>query len=83
MGLALKGPVCDTKEISLRHMPDTSGNELNGGGISVEKMKQVQQKLAKLLTPEQTQRAMSILHGLRAEATEKEKEAAVVSTQAM
>lgn len=79
MGSALKGPICDTKGINLRQMPDTSGNESNGGGITVEKMKKAQQQLSKLLTPEQTQRAMIVLQGLRAEATKKEKQATVVS----
>lgn len=79
IGKALEGPVCDMKEINSKQMLNKSDNESEGGGISVEKMKEAQQQLSKLLTPEQTQQAMMVLHGLRAEATEKEKQAAVVS----
>lgn len=72
MGLALQGPVCDKKEIDLRQLK-------GGGGITVDKMKEAQHELSKVLTPEQTQRGMIILRGLRADATEKERQAAVVS----
>lgn len=79
MSLALQGPVCGRKEIDLRQLLDTNSNESKGGGITVEKMREAQEKLSKVLKPEQTQRAMIILRGLRAEATQKEKQEAVVS----
>lgn len=60
-------------------MLDTSGNGSKAGGITVETMREAQDKLSQLLTPEQTQRAMIILRGLRADATQKEKQEAVVS----
>lgn len=78
IGMALKGPVCDTNDTNL--MLDKSGDESSESGITVEKMNEVQQQLSNLLTPEQTQLAMAILHGLRAEATEEEKQAAIVSS---
>lgn len=75
MGMALKRPVCDTKKTNLRQV----GNESNGGGIAVEKMKKLQQQLSEILETDQIQPAMEILQGFRAEATQKEKETAIVS----
>lgn len=78
--MALKGPVCDTNDTNSMQILDKSGDESSESGITVEKMEEVQQQLSNLLTPEQTQQAMTILHGLRAEATEEEKQAAIVSS---
>lgn len=82
IGMSLKGPVCDTNDTNLMldKSGDDSSDESSESGITVDKMKEVQQQLSDLLTPEQTQQAMKILHGLRAEATEEEKQAAIVSS---
>lgn len=85
--LALKGSSCDKTNLDLKQVLESidSGSEVPGhttDGITVDEMKEAQEKLSKVVTPEQTQHAMTILSGFRVGATEEDTEAAVVSFNA-
>lgn len=79
----MQGPTCDKKKIDLKQLLESSSSESEetgkSEGITEDEMKEAQNQLSKLMSPEQTQHAMTILRGIRVGATEQEKQSTVVS----
>ena len=89
--MAVQGRTCDRKKIDLKQIIQSIRNEeikANANGSpSVYKRQDVltiiNGELSKLLTPQQTKFAMEILRGLRSDATQSEKDTALVSFNAL
>lgn len=87
LGMAVQGSTCGRTKIDLNQMFQSINNEetrAKATGNTSHYMTQdeltiINAELAKLLTPPQTKHAMRILQGFRENATDNEKDAALVS----
>lgn len=87
LGMAVQGSTCGRTKIDLNQMFQSINNEetrAKASGKTSHYMTQdelsiINAELAKLLTPPQTKHAMRILQGFRENATDNEKDAALVS----